>query len=104
MLRAREIEQEDELGKGSPEGLIVRLAGTSKVRERPAGRRDLLEIPPSELLLVLDHLRSSSASDLHGEEALSRALLEHYGFTRLTEGRRKRLTRILDVYRQRAKE
>lgn len=104
MLRSREIEQENELGDGSPEGLVVRLAGTPKVRERQAGRRDLLEIPPSELLLVFDRIPGLSTSESTSSEAASRALLEQYGFTRLTEGRRKHLAKILEIYRRRRME
>ncbi|MFQ5792247.1 MAG: AAA domain-containing protein, partial [Acidobacteriota bacterium] len=104
MLRSGEILQEDELGEGSPEGLVVRPAGTPKVLERPAGRRDLLEIPPSELLLLLDRIRASSASAVLDDETLARALLDHYGFTRLTEVRRKHLARILDVHRRQSQE
>ncbi|MCJ7587786.1 MAG: AAA domain-containing protein [Candidatus Aminicenantes bacterium] len=98
MLRSGEIVQEDELGDGSPEGLVVRLAGAPKVLERPAGRRDLLEIPPPELFLVLDRIRASSTSAVQDDDTLARALLGHYGFTRLTEVRRKHLARILDVH------
>jgi very-short-patch-repair endonuclease len=104
MLRSGEIVQEDELSDGSPEGLVVRLEGTPKVRERPAGRRDLLEIPPSELFLVLDRVYASSASVVQDDETLARALLDHYGFNRLTEVRRKHLARILNVHRRQSEE
>lgn len=94
MLRSGELVQEDELGDGSPEGLVVRLADAPKVRERPAGRRDLLEIPPSELLLVLDRLYPLTASLELDDEPLFRALLDHYGFSKLTRIRRKHLARV----------
>ena len=100
MLRSAEIVQEDELGDGSSEGLFVRLAGTPKVSERPAGRRDLLEIPLSELLLVLDRVPTSSVNPIQDDKTLARTLLDHYGFTRLTEVRRKHLDRILRAYCQ----
>lgn len=57
VLRAGEIVQKDELGDGSPEGQLLRVAGTPKVRVKPAGRRDFLEIPPAELRTVLKELR-----------------------------------------------
>lgn len=98
MLRSGEIAQEDELGDSSPEGLVVRLAGIPKVRERCAGRRDISEIPPSELLLVLDRIRASSASGDQDDETLARLLLDHYAFNRLTEVRRKHLARILNIH------
>jgi very-short-patch-repair endonuclease len=97
MLRSGEIVQEDELG-GAPDGLVVRLAGAPVVRERSAGRRDLLEIPPSELLLVLSRLCASSPGVPQDDEALARAALEHYGFTRLTERRRRYFTKVLQVW------
>jgi len=100
MQRAGEIVLEDELGDRSLESQVVRLPGAPRVRERPAGRRDLLEIPPSELLLVIDRMQTLSTSSAGDDEELARALLAHYGFTRLTEARRKHILRILNVYRQ----
>jgi len=99
MLRAGEIVQEDELGDGSPEGQVLRLAEGPRVRERPAGRRDLQEIPPSELFVVLERLDSGSTSTTLDEEALLRGLLEHYGYNRLTAIRRRYLSRVLEFYR-----
>ncbi len=101
MQKAGEIVVEDELGDRSLESQVLRLAGAPRVRERPAGQRDLLEIPPSELFLVLDRLLGSSSDRLQSDEALFRALLEHYGFSRLTEVRRRHLVKILEGYRQR---
>ncbi len=97
MQKAGEIVIEDELGDRSPESQVLRLVGTPRVRERPAGQRDLLEIPPSELMLVLDRLLGSSNNRLQDDEAIFRALLEHYGFSRLTETRRRHLMKVLDV-------
>lgn len=101
MQKAGEIVVEDELGDRSLESQVLRLAGAPRVRERPAGRRDLLEIPPSELFLVLDHLHGSSNDSLESDEVVFRSLLERYGFSRLTEIRRRHLARILEVYRRR---
>lgn len=101
MQKAGEIVVEDELGDRSLESQVLRLAGASRVMERPAGRRDLLEIPPSELFLVLDRLFGPSTDSMQNDEALERALLEHYGFSRLTEVRRRHLARILEAYRRR---
>ncbi len=96
MLRAGEIVQEDELGDGSPEGQVIRLAGSPRVRERSAGRRDLLEVPPSELLTVLGRLCPKDSRSRENYEALFRRLLEHYGFNRLTRPRREYLAKVLD--------
>jgi hypothetical protein len=101
MQRAREIVVEDEFGDRSLESQVLRLAGTPRVRERPAGGRDLLEIPPSEVFLVLDHLLGASEDRLQDEQLLFRALLEHYEFSRLTEVRRRHLAKIIAGYRQR---
>jgi very-short-patch-repair endonuclease len=103
LFRSGEIVQEDELGDGSPEGQVIRLAGTPKVRERLAGRRDLLEIPPSELHLVLDRLRPAGVGAEEDDESLLRGLLEHYSFGRLTGVRRKHLIRVLEIRRLRRK-
>ncbi len=99
MLRTGEIAQEDELGDGSPEGQVIRLKDTAKVRERPTGGRDLLDIPPSELLTVLSRLAPSSASTALGNEDLCRRLLDHYGFSRLTKPRKDYLSKVLKLRR-----
>lgn len=97
MLRAGEIVQENELRDGSPEGQVLRLSGVPRVKVRPAGRRDLLEIPPSELLAVL-RLRHKAGILASGDnEALFRTVLEHYGFTRLTTSRKEYLSRVVQL-------
>ena len=101
MLRAGEIIQEDELRDGSPEGQVLRLAGTPMVKVRPAGRRDLLEIPPSELLAVLRRSVYAGTQSPDENEALFRALLEHYGFSRLTKPRREYLSKVLRLQQRR---
>lgn len=100
MLRAGEIVQEDELKDGLPEGQILRLAGAPPVNLRPAGKRDLFEIPPSELLLVLRKSFPEINHVDHDDEVLSRALLEYYGFRRLTKPRREYLSKVLRIFRQ----
>ncbi|MBI1898945.1 MAG: AAA family ATPase [Acidobacteria bacterium] len=104
MLRAGEIVMEDELGDASPIGQVLRLATAPKVRERPAGRRDLLEIPPSELSLILDRLQTSGIGAEVDDEDPARRLLEHYGFVRLTATRRKYLTRVIELRNLKRKE
>lgn len=100
MLRAGEIVQVDELGDGSPDNQILRIAGAPAVNVRPAGKRDLLEIPPSELLAVLRRLSQDGHQLQSDGEALSRALLEYYGFSRLTKARREYLERVLRLWHQ----
>jgi very-short-patch-repair endonuclease len=100
MLRGGDIVQEDELRDGSPEGQVVRLAGESTVQVRPAGRRDLLEVPASELLAVLRRSAPGSLQSANDDEPLLRTLLEHYGFSRLTKPRREYLSKVLRLLRR----
>jgi len=104
MLRAGEIIQEDELGKGFAEGQVLRLAGTERVQVRPAGNRDLFDIPPSELLVVLDRLFPTGTSATDDDETLLRSVFDHYGFYRLTRSRREYLAKVLGLYRSRKEE
>lgn len=99
MLRAGEIVQDDELGDGSPDNQVVRIAGVPPVNVRPAGRRDLIEIPPSELLTVLRRTPREGRQSDDDDEAAFRALLEHYGFSRLTKPRREYLVKVLRLLR-----
>ncbi len=96
MQKASKIQVEDELGDRSIEGQVIRLAGTPKVRERRAGARELHEIPPSELCLVFERLAGSAGSATQDGEFLSRAVLEQYGYSRLTEKRRAYLAKVLE--------
>ncbi|HEY44137.1 MAG TPA: DUF559 domain-containing protein, partial [Anaerolineae bacterium] len=96
MLRGGEIVQENEFGSRSPMGIIIRTADTPRVRERPAGRRDLQEIPPSELLMILERFQEEIHSeDIDAGEALFRRILDHYGYSKLTLPRRQHLERLL---------
>jgi hypothetical protein len=95
MLRAGEIVQENELETNTMEGQVLRTTGQPRVSERPAGRRDLSEIPPSELFVLLDRTNAESLSD----EILFRKIIDHYGFTRLTIVRRKYLNKVLSIYK-----
>ncbi len=101
MLRAGEIVAEDELGDRSAEGQVLRIAGAPAVNVRPAGSRDLLEIPPSELIAVLGRrARGRSAAD--NDEDLFRIILEEYGFQRLTRQRREYLSKVVKIFREQA--
>lgn len=100
MQKAGEIVVEDELGDRSLESQVIRRAGTPGVRERPAGRRGLLEIPPSELMSVLDQVQASIGEAKGDDEALARLLLNHYGFRRLTAKRRAYVQKIISHWRR----
>jgi hypothetical protein len=67
---------------------------------RPAGRRDLLEIPPSELLAVLRRSVLRGTQSPGDGEALLRALLGYYEFSRLTKPRREYLSKVLQLLQQ----
>lgn len=97
MLRTGEIVQEEELGDGSPEGQVLRMAGAPRVKVRPAGRRDLLEIPPSELIAVLGNLGLSPSV---ADEKLFRAVLDYYGYKRLTVLRKQYLSKVVRIFKQ----
>ncbi len=101
LRRAGEIEIENLTGVESPEFVEIRAAGASRVAVRERGSRDLLEIPPSELLEVLRGLAQRQGGEADPDEALMHAVLEHYGFDRLTKNRRAFLQVILRVFRSR---
>jgi very-short-patch-repair endonuclease len=96
MLQAGEVVEEDELGDGSPEGRVLHLSMSPPVKVRPAGRRDLLEIPPSELITVLRLNGSVPSTTGDVFEATCRVLLEHYGFKRLTKARKEYLRKVIE--------
>ena len=83
---------------------MIRLAGVARLRVRPAGKRDLLEIPPSELLAVLGRLFPTTPGIREDDERLHRSILEHYAFSRLTRPRRDYLTKVLRLRHSREKE
>ncbi len=95
LLRSGKIEQTDELGDGSAEGRILRLPD-QRPSIRPAGARQLQEIPLSEIGLVLEQLHPSPAGwSRRSNEGLMREILAHYGMQNLTRPRREYLTKVL---------
>jgi len=105
LLKAGDIEQEEELGPGKAGGSVIRMAGTPKVRLRPAGRRKFEEIPPSEIFLVLDRLQIHPVDGgPDDEELFFRKILDHFGFRQLTRTRRKHLQNILNRFRQKGQK
>ncbi|MGC8666541.1 MAG: AAA domain-containing protein [Chthonomonadales bacterium] len=99
MEKAVEIVVEDELGDKSPASQVLRLAGTPRVRERPAGVRDLLEIPPSEIASVLRRITQGKHETALDDEEAMRSLLAHFGCGRLTQCRRNYLKKVLRICR-----
>jgi hypothetical protein len=102
MQKAGEIVVEDELGDRSFESQVLRLLETPRVKHRAAGKRDLLEIPPSELWFVLTILHQQAHEYIRNDDVLAKELLEHYGFRKLTRRRKEYLERVLRNYRSRA--
>ena len=70
------------------------------VRVRPVGRRDLLDIPPSELLAVLRRSPQGGTQPRGDDEDLARSLLDYYGLSRLTKPRKEYLSKVLRLQEQ----
>lgn len=102
MIRSGEIVQEDELGDRNTRRHVVRLAGAPRVRQRPRGGRDLEEIPPSELALVVQTLNLAASHREADSGELHRPIMAHYGFNRLTASRRTYLEKVIVLARQAA--
>lgn len=98
LLRSGVFEQVDELGDGYNDGVVLRIAGSSTVRERPAGKRNLTEIPPSELIVVIRRILASATKRMDDEE-ICRQVLFHYKFYNLTQIRMKYLKLVLSRMR-----
>lgn len=87
---------EDEVGDGSLESQVLRLAGAPAVGERPAGKRDLTDTPASEIWRGLGRLLPAGAED----EALMCGVLDSYGFSELTESHRRYLEQVISSWRK----
>jgi very-short-patch-repair endonuclease len=96
--RAGRIETRDEGVDKAPEEVVVRLAGTSWVRIRPAGGRSLDDVPHSELV---ERLRSTcgGVAPVAVEErlALFRQVVRDYGVLQLRQSALPRLERALNL-------
>lgn len=100
LKRAGEIEIFNWAGLTGPEYQELVIAGRPRVQVRPAGDRDLLEIPPSELVAVLESDVDYNWVGSSSEESLMRLLLNHYGFQRLTSNRRRYLQAVLRAWQK----
>ena len=81
---------EDERAKGGVIYSVVRTPGTSPIRLRDRGQRDLEEIPPSELQVVARRIALRHDMEFGTDEHL-RAVLECFDLKRLTTQVRKTL-------------
>jgi hypothetical protein len=96
MLRSKEVIQEDELHDGKPEGLILRMSNDPPVINRNRGLRQLDEIPPSELKVIIERLKSKKGNEI-SVESLIEGIFDHYGFKRKTVRARKHLKRVFNA-------
>jgi very-short-patch-repair endonuclease len=99
MVKAGEILSEDELGDRSLESQVLRLPNSPRVLQRPAGKRDLLDIPASELCMHIERLNLRFENRGPDDALAMRRILEFYGFTRLTSVRKKYLSKVIDLHR-----
>jgi very-short-patch-repair endonuclease len=99
MVKSGEILSEDELGDRSLESQVLRLPHAPRVLQRPAGKRDLLDIPASELCMHIERLNLTFENRGLDDQLAMRRILEFYGFTRLTSVRKKYLSKVIDLHR-----
>lgn len=93
------IEREDDTEKKSDDdsvAWIVRLPDQPRVSVRDQGGRPFADIPMSELAAVV--LEARAADELMGRDEIYRAVLEHYGYQKVTALVKRRLDRVLAVY------
>jgi very-short-patch-repair endonuclease len=99
MVKAGEILSENELGDRSLESQVLRLPNSPRVLQRPAGKRDLLDIPASELCMHIERLNLRFENRETDDALAMRRILEFYGFTRLTSVRKQYLSKVIDLHR-----
>lgn len=99
MVKSGEVISEDEIGDRSLESQVLRLPSSPRVLQRPAGKRDLLDIPASELCMHIERLNLRFDKPGLDHELAMRRILEFYGFTRLTSVRRKYLYKVIELHR-----
>jgi len=101
LLASGEIVLENELGGGTQEGQVLRVANTPRVRPRAVGQRSLEEIPPSELMSWLDDRRSSYGDQFSPDaDDCTRYLLQRCGCHTMTLPRRKYLQKVFTRWLQ----
>ena len=101
LLTSAEIVLENELGVGTQEGQVLRVANTPRVRPRAIGQRSLEEIPPSELMSWIDERRSSFGDQFSPDaDDCTRYLLQRCSCQTMTLSRRKYLTKVFTRWLQ----
>ncbi len=91
--RAGEIAVRSELGVAGYRDAVLRPEGTPVAVVRPRGPREFLEIPPSELAVVV---KRAGGTDTRSREALFRSVLDFYDTKRMTEDIQSRLNFVCD--------
>ena len=102
-IKAGIVVREIEMASLDDESRVLRAASTPKWRVRPAGHRDILEIPPLELMAVLDEerLRNKDAYSVT-EREWAYALLRRYEGKNMTHVRQKYLFAVVREWLKRA--
>jgi len=94
LVESNELEVRDKLAR------VVRLPNTPRVILRTRGDRALEEIPPSEITAVINLFHKQNIVSLDEKEMLFRAVLDHYGFGRMTQKARQILKSTLQMAQQ----
>jgi very-short-patch-repair endonuclease len=102
LIKAGVVVRETEMESLGNDSRVLRLANTPKYRVRSAGHRDILEIPPLELMAVLDEesLRSTD-TDSYSERELAYTLLRRYDGRNMTHVRQTYLFSVVREWKQR---
>lgn len=90
--------EENLLPTSGQSGRTFLLPGQSTEYIRELDERGLDQVPPGELLSLMEQLVDTSFSD----DEMMRAVLEFYGFTKLTANTRRVLEPIVELYRNRS--
>lgn len=98
ILEANELGDRDELNR------IVRLPNTPKIIIRTKGNRTLNEIPPFEIIEVMELFSRNNLININDKETLFRNVLEYYGFGRMTQKAQQILNAALKVAQQKNKQ
>ena len=95
-IKAGIVVREIEMASLDDESRVLRAASTPKWRVRPAGHRDILEIPPLELMAVLDEKRlRNEDADSGTEKKWAHAILHRYEGKNMTNVRQKHLLAVV---------
>jgi hypothetical protein len=102
LLRAGVITRETEIDRLPDESRVLRLTDAPRWRGRPSGKRDILEIPPLEMMAALDERRQSHDSpDTVTDRDWATMLLELYEGQRMTRARESYLFAVVNSWKQR---